>query len=203
MSENWTRQIATSIRGAPRPMNTFSEVMEIRRVKVYVHWSVLAISGLFLIGAMERPWEVLTALFSYYGVIPLHECGHMIAAQRKGCRVNWIKLYPILGFVSFEQPYSRYDRAIIAWAGIVAQSLLGVPIVIWLSIFGYSKFDALNVALGIWGYMSLMLAAFNLIPLPPLDGAIAWQLFPELFKRFQNRYKKRAANRSPYRFRGY
>lgn len=184
-------------------MNTLTEVMEIRGVKVYVHWSVLAIGGLFLIGALERPWEIMVALFSYYGVLLLHECGHMIAAQRKGCRVNWITLYPILGLVSFDQPYSRYDHAVIAWGGIVAQSLVGIPIVVWLSIFGYSKFEASNVALGIWGYMSLGLAVFNLIPVRPLDGAMAWTLFPELFKGFWNRAKKRTENRNPYRFRGY
>jgi len=184
-------------------MNSFVEVIEIRYVKVYAHWSVLAIGGLFLIGALERPWELLVALFSYYGVILLHECGHMVAAQRKGCRVNWIRLYPILGLVSFEQPYSQYDRAVIAWAGIVAQSLVAIPIVVWLSIFGYSKFDALNVGLGIWGYLSLMFAIFNLIPVPPLDGALAWRLFPELLGRFRHRPKKRTDDKNPYRFRGY
>jgi len=109
-------------------MNSFVEVIEIRHVKVYAHWSVLAIGGLFLVGALERPLELLVALFSYYGVILLHECGHMVAAQRKGRRVNWIRLYPILGLVCFEQPYSQYDRAVIAWAGIVAQSLVAIPI---------------------------------------------------------------------------
>ncbi len=71
-------------------MNSFVEVIEIRHVKVYAHWSVLAIGGLFLVGALERPLELLVALFSYYGVILLHECGHMVAAQRKGCRVNFL-----------------------------------------------------------------------------------------------------------------
>lgn len=184
-------------------MRSFVEVMEIRQVKVYAHWSVLAIGGLFLIGAMERPWELLVALFSYCGVILLHECGHMVAAQRKGCRVSWIRLYPVLGLVCFDPPYSIYDRAIIAWAGIVAQSFVGIPIVIYLSLFGYSKFVVLNVALGIWGYMSLMLAVFNLIPVPPLDGAIAWKLIPELFHRLRRRSKTQKADRNPYRFRGY
>jgi Zn-dependent protease len=185
-------------------MTSFVELLEIRYVKVYVHWSVIAISGLFLIGALERPWELLVALFSYYGVILLHECGHMVAAQRKGYRVHWIKLYPILGLVSFEQPYSRYDHAVIAWAGIVAQSLVGIPIVLWLSIFGYSKFDALNVGLGIWGYMSLTFAVFNLILVPPLDGAIAWKLVPEVFRKLLNRSKRQKDNhRNPYRFRDY
>jgi len=184
-------------------MKAFSEVMEINRVKVYVHWSVIALSALFLIGAIERPREILAALISYYGVILLHECGHMVAAQRKRCHVNWIRLYPILGLVSYDQPYSKYDQAVIAWGGIVAQSLIAIPIVIYLSIFGYTRFVTLNVALGIWGYMSVEMILFNLVPVPPLDGATAWQIIPELLKRFGRALKRRNDDKNPYRFRGY
>ena len=184
-------------------MDAFSEVMEINRVKVYVHWTVIALSGLFLVGAIERPREVLVALISYYGVILLHECGHMVAAQRKRCHVNWIRLYPILGLVSYDQPYSKYDQAVIAWGGVLAQSLFAIPIVVYLSMFGYTRYVALNVALGIWGYMSLGLILFNLIPVPPLDGATAWQIIPELPKRFWGASKRRNDGKNPYRFRGY
>jgi hypothetical protein len=36
------------------------------------------------------------------------------------------------------------------------------------------------VAIGILGYYSLIVAAFNLIAVPPLDDAKAWYLVPEL-----------------------
>jgi Zn-dependent protease len=184
-------------------MNGYSEVMRLRHVRVYVHWSVIALSGLFLLGALKRPWQVLVALISYYGVLLLHECGHMVLAQKKGCRVNWIKLYPIFGLVSFDEPYSKYDHAVIAWGGIVAQCMVAFPIALYLSLFGYTRSEVINVALGIWSYMSLSLVIFNLIPVPPLDGAMAWKLFPEMYYRFRRRSKRQTDNRDPYRFRGY
>jgi len=55
--------------------------------------------------------------------------------------------------------------------------------VTFVSIFGFTRFDALNVTVGILGYYSLIVALFNLIPVRPLDGATAWHLVPELIKR--------------------
>jgi membrane-associated protease RseP (regulator of RpoE activity) len=39
-----------------------------------------------------------------------------------------------------------------------------------------------NAILAIFGFFSLSVAVFNLIPVPPLDGAIALRLLPSLFK---------------------
>ena len=80
-------------------MKKFTEVMEISGVPVYAHWSLLLIGALILIGAIERPAETIAAWASFFGVILIHECGHMVVAQRKGYQVLSIKLYPILGFV--------------------------------------------------------------------------------------------------------
>jgi hypothetical protein len=40
--------------------------------------------ALILIGALERPAKTIAAWTAYFGVILVHECGHMVAAQRKG-----------------------------------------------------------------------------------------------------------------------
>jgi membrane-associated protease RseP (regulator of RpoE activity) len=164
-----------------------TEIMEIKGVPVYAHWSVLVIGALVLIGAIERPSETIAAWTSYFAVILIHECGHMVLAQRKGHKVFSIELYPILGFVRYQEPWSRYDRALIAWGGVAAQALVAVPIVTWTSIFGFTRSDAVNVAMGILGYYSLLIAALNLVPAPPLDGARAWYLIPELINKVKKR----------------
>ncbi len=41
----------------------------------------------------------------------------------------------------------------------------------------------MNAALAILGFFSLCTAAFNLLPIRPLDASIAWGLLPALFKR--------------------
>jgi Zn-dependent protease len=167
------------------------EVMEIRRVKVFVHWSVLLIGAIILLGALEEPLLAFTVLGAYYGVILLHECGHMVAAQRKGCAVWSIELYPLWGITRLGQPYSRYDHCIIAWGGVVAQAIVAVPLLVWVEVFGYTRFQAMNAILAIFGFFSLSTAAFNLLPIRPLDGAIAWGLLPALLKRSPARPAKR------------
>ena len=167
------------------------EVMEINGVKVFFHWSVLLIGALILVGAIEDPRLAFTVLAAYYGVILLHECGHMVAAQRKGCLVTSIELYPIWGITCFSEPYSRYDHYVIAWGGVVAQTIVAIPLIVWVEIFGYTRFPPLNALLSIMGFFSLSTAAFNLLPIRPLDGSIAWRLLPALFKRRPTRPAKR------------
>src|SRR5467141_3488168 len=168
-------------------LNKLIEVMQIRGIKVFVHWSVLLIGAIILLGAVEDAPLAFTVLSSYYGVILLHECGHMVAAQRKRCPVWSIELYPIWGITRFGEPYSRYDYCTIAWGGVVAQALVAVPLLVWVEVFGYTRFQAVNAILAIFGFFSLSTIVFNLLPIRPLDGAIAWGLFPAFFKRSSTR----------------
>src|SRR5258707_15675192 len=98
------------------------EIVEINGVKVFFHWSVLLIGGLILLGAVEDPRLAFTVLAAYYGVILVHECGPMVAAQRKGCLVTLIELFPVWGIICFCEPYSHYDLYVIAWGGALAQA---------------------------------------------------------------------------------
>ena len=157
--------------------------MQIKGVKVFVHWSVLLIGVLILLGVVEDPLLAFTVLVSYYGVILLHECGHMFTALRRGCYVSSIELYPILGITRFTLLYSRFDHCVIAWGGVAAQAVVAVPLIAWVERFGYSRFQPVNAMLAIWGFLSLSFAVFNLLPIRPLDGSIAWGLLPALFKR--------------------
>jgi Zn-dependent protease len=165
-----------------RPKRLY-EVMEIKSVKVYVHWSVLLIGGVILAGALENPPVAFASIISYYGVILLHESGHMIAAQRSGCTVSSIELYPIWGITCFTEPYSQRDRCIIAWAGVVAQLMVAVPLVTLVEIFGFTRFQPINAVLTIFGFLSILMVPFNLLPIRPLDGSVAWTLLPTLFRR--------------------
>jgi membrane-associated protease RseP (regulator of RpoE activity) len=164
-------------------LNTLVEVMEIRRVKVFVHWSVLVIGAVILAGTIEQPLLAFSMVASYYGVILIHECGHMFAAQRKGYAVWSIELYPIWGITRFSEPYADYDRCVIAWGGVLAQLVVAIPPLIWLEIFGYTRFQPLNMVMTIFGGFSVFVAVFNLLPIRPLDGSIAWTLLPSLWRR--------------------
>jgi hypothetical protein len=106
-----------------------------------------------------------------------------------------IELYPIHGFCRFEMPWSRFDHCVIAWGGVMAQAVVAIPLLLWIEVFGYSRFDPIDAVLGILGPYSLLVATFNLLPIGRLDGKIAWGIVPEFINRakLRNNKKKKAA----------
>jgi len=179
-------------------IDRLTHVGRIDRVDVFVHWSVLAIAFVMLLGVVRQPLTTLVGIFCWMGVLFLHECGHMFAAKRRGSAVHAIELYPIFAVTRFETPWSRFDHAIIAWGGVIAQAIVAIPFVLWIKFFGYTPFDAANEALVLFGFFSLAIAVFNLLPFPPLDGFMAWQIVPAAIER--SRHHKRP---SPNNWRSY
>ena len=172
----------------------FGKLTSIARIKgacVYVHWSVILIAAVILVNARQKPVLTLVGLFSYLGVLVVHECGHLVAAQRMGTRVYAIEIYPIFGITRFQIPWSRFDHFVIAWGGVLAQLVVATPLVAWVIVFGYTPFESVNALLAIMGFFSIGVAIFNLLPIAPLDGAIAWDLFPAVFQRAMARRNKR------------
>jgi Zn-dependent protease len=191
MSRNF--EVPTPIR-----IDKLTRLFRIREVDVYVHWTVFLIGILMIAASIRRPWVILAAGTSWLALILLHECGHMIAAQRRKCHVLAIYLYPIHGRCCYSQPWSRFDDCVIAWGGVIAQALVAAPLVLWIIVAGYSRFDPVNAVLAILGGYSLCVAVFNLIPVGGLDGAKAWGIVPEYIKRAKSK-KRKAAKASDWR----
>ncbi|HXN24546.1 MAG TPA: hypothetical protein VOA41_17560 [Candidatus Dormibacteraeota bacterium] len=148
----------------PKP-NKLIEVMRVNGVKGFFHWSVPLIGTIILLGALETPLLAFAVLASYYGLILIHECGHLVAAHRKGCAVWSIELYPFWGITCFDRPHSPFDRCVIAWGGVLAQAVVAAPLVAWVAVFGYTRFRPVNASLTILGFFSLSVAALNLLPI--------------------------------------
>jgi stage IV sporulation protein FB len=175
----------------PVKFDKLTRVLRLRGVDVYVHWTVFLIAGIMIYAAFRRPWVALAGGASWMALILLHECGHMIAAHRKHVRVMSIELYPIHGLCLFEMPWSRFDHCVIAWGGVIAQVVVAIPLLLWIEIFGYSRFDPIDAVLGILGPYSLLTVAFNLLPIGRLDGRIAWGIIPEFINRVKQRKNKK------------
>lgn len=167
----------------PIRLEKLTHVMKVRGVDVYIHWTVFLIVAFFILGAIQNPGSTLVGLASYLAMIWIHETGHLIAAHRRGSEVFEIEIYPILGITRFQTPWSRLDHCIIAWGGVIAQAIVAIPLVLWVTVFGFTPFQSLNAMFAILGYFSLCVAAFNLLPVPRLDGAIAWGIVPALIER--------------------
>jgi Zn-dependent protease len=177
----------------PVRLDKRTKIGYIRGVETYVHWTVFLVAAIILAGVMRRPGLTLLGLTAYWGVLLIHETGHLIVAQRLGCDVFSIELYPIFGVTRFGTPWSRVDHCKIAWAGVLAQALIAIPLVTWVAAFGYTRFESVNMLFVILGFFSLGVAVFNLLPIPPLDGATAWGIFPALLA--QRRSKPKAPRR--------
>ena len=167
----------------PIQVKKLTRVMQIGNTDVLIHWSVFLIAAIMLASVIRRPLVTLVGLVSYIGVLFLHEAGHLVAAERKRCDVFTIDLYAVFGLTYFQSPWSRFDHCVIAWGGVLAQAIVALPIIVWLWVFGYTRFESVNVVLALFGPFSLVVAIVNLLPIRPLDGSVAWSLMPELIRR--------------------
>ena len=177
-------------------LSRLTHVRRVLGVDVYVHWSVFLIAAVMLLGTIRKPLTTLIGLGAYLGVLIIHEAGHLIMAELRGYDALSIELYPFIGIARFERPDCRFDRAAIAWGGVLAHAIVGVPLAVYVAAFGYTRWEALNAALVILGAFSLGVAAFNLLPLRPLDGSVAWDLMPAFIQR---RQIQRSRRMTPYR----
>lgn len=151
-------------------------------VALYVHWSTFAAAALALLLAPWRPGLTLVFLLSLLGMMLLHEWGHVAVARQRRCVPHAIELYPLFGVTRYSRPWSRWDDALIAWGGVAAQCAVAVPLVFAASRQGFGGPELLNAAVAVFGHFSLVVAAFNLLPVKPLDGARAWQVVPVLWR---------------------
>lgn len=170
----------------PIRLDKRTKIGQIRGVDTYVHWTVFVVATVILAAVFRQPVMSLLGLAAYWGVLLIHEAGHLIAAQRLGCTVFSIDLYPVFGVTRFGTPWSRLDHCIIAWAGVLAQAVVAIPVLAWLAIVGYTRLEVINMLLVMFGLFSTGVAAFNLLPIPPLDGAIAWGIFPALIAKWRS-----------------
>ncbi len=175
-------------------MKQFPLVFRLQRVRVCVHWSVLLLAALLVGFAGRQFLDALAAAISFFGVMLLHEWGHVLAARRLRCHVDAVEIFPFFGRTLYSSPYARLDQAVVAWSGALLQLAVATPIIAVVNRFGFTDWGAANAVLALFGYFSAGMAAFNLLPVAPLDGAQAWPMLPALARR---QWRERASGRPP------
>lgn len=138
-------------------------VGKIWRAPVRIHWTT-PLGILLLTGFSFRP----LAWIALFGLLLVHELGHAFAARRYHLRVDSIDITAIGGTCRIEGDPTLREAATVAWGGVLAQA--GVLVLALLFPFGGSIHDVLVT-------QNVMLIAVNLLPIEPLDGALAWRLF--------------------------
>jgi hypothetical protein len=151
-------------------------------------------------------------------VVLVHELGHALLVRQLGGVVQRIDVLPWGGECGYSGIRSELHESMVAWGGVLAQFVVMVlaQLFLWSGAplrtpFAEDFFWAISLA-------NLMIAAVNLLPIPPLDGAKAWRLVvlgpalllggsadgatPSLstrFKRWRGRRKLRVVAPAPTR----
>jgi Zn-dependent protease len=81
---------------------------------------------------------------------------------------GWAKPVPV-NFNNLHDP--RKGLILVSAAGIIANTILAFLALLLLRVFNPAPFGAVSTFLVYMAQINIMLAAFNLIPIPPLDGS--------------------------------
>jgi hypothetical protein len=153
-----------------------------RGIPIRTHWTIPL--GAFIF----TRFEFVPVLWLGFALIVLvHEFGHALMVRWCGAAVLSIDMDALGGSCSWEGEVSPIQRALIAWGGVLAQLVLFVAVKMMDTNAGWSAtLDGYQLS-GVLTSTNLRIAAFNLIPIPPLDGWQAWRLIPLVYSDIRSR----------------
>ncbi|MBI3730466.1 MAG: hypothetical protein HY254_19325 [Burkholderiales bacterium] len=160
-----------------------------KRIPVYAHWTILLWFPWGLIQGMKLIW-LFPGFLAFVTILLFHEFGHAIAARYTDTRVYAIKLFLMHGECTHESPYYESEDILIAWGGVLGQLLLIVlTLIVQYLLFHFSPMwmFQLSPVFDVLTKTNLIIIAFNLIPVKPLDGVIAWRIIPFVLLKFGTR----------------
>jgi hypothetical protein len=142
-----------------------------RGARIRLHWTVLL--GVLIFSGFHPSFGFLLA---YPVLIFVHELGHALLVARFGHRVVGIELTGAGGECQWSGNSSPFEESVIAWGGVLAQSLLLALSLLW-SWRVPVRSSALNwQVVSVFTHTNSYLMILNLIPVAPLDGARAWHI---------------------------
>lgn len=148
----------------------FLELFRWRRIPVRMHWLVLALVFLQLLARRS-----LLSVLGFAVILIGHELGHAWMARHYRLKVHEIRIYPYAGECRMQMADTPRQEVVIAWGGVLAQlSLLVLALVVSEAglVTGAGAREFVDTLVG----PNALMIAFNLLPIPPLDGHTAWQL---------------------------
>jgi Zn-dependent protease len=154
-------------------------LFKVRGAPVRVHWTTPLLA--LMLGGFRFVPGIWVGVFI---LILLHELGHAFFVWRYRLHVMAVEVTGWGGLCRYAGQPTPIQRSIIAWGGVLAQSVVLVAAsAYWLSPLyaPTTMFEAHLVDSFI--RLNLMLIALNLLPIAPLDGAEAWKLFALLRER--------------------
>src|SRR2546426_12066570 len=127
-----------------------------------LHWSLLLGAALF---CALQPRPLLLA--GYAAALAAHVAGHAIAVAGAPLRVEGAMLHALGGELLGTGDVSPVRRSVIALSGVAAQAaLLALAAFVAMPADLHEAFTRRNA----------VILLLNLLPVKPLDGALAWKL---------------------------
>ena len=158
-----------------------------RGIPIAVHWTVLlGLPWLYFFHSRSIP-AIAVAFAAFVFLLLAHELGHAAVAMWRHVPVGNIQLFFIHGYCTHDAPYDEEDDVLIAWGGVGAQLVVLVIAVCAQALVATFSPAAAAVLAPLFRVLvetNLWIMVFNLIPVPPLDGAKAWRALPLLRERF-------------------
>lgn len=127
-------------------------------------------------------------------LILVHELGHAVLVLRYGLGLSEIALHGAGGYCRHDLPGTAFQEAAVAWGGVLAQLTVYAGVKLAETLLGPPQTAFTATLAYVFTDVSLWLAAFNLIPFEPLDGAKAWRILPMLGRRFRTQTAQRSAH---------
>lgn len=152
---------------------------------MYVHWHVLAAVTVLSAASLRAPIYGLLGVASYLAVIVVHEVGHAAVAHRLGYELLAIRIGLVHGRCEFEHPDFEWDEARVAWGGVGAQAGVAAVVFTISAVRGDAPAAYFGPIVVFLGYLNVIVAIANLVPVKGLDGAVAWRVFPLLLERIR------------------
>jgi Zn-dependent protease len=158
-------------------MGSSIRLFRVAGIQVYLHFSwflVAAIQFSRLRTAYHAPIFAILEYLALFAIVLLHEFGHAFACRQVGGIANTILLWPF-GGIAFVRPPPRPAAEL--WA-IAAGPLVNValcPVLyvlrlfLWKNGFAATAPDLFQLVSQVFG-LNLLILAFNLMPIYPLDG---------------------------------
>jgi Zn-dependent protease len=135
----------------------------------------------------------LIVFVAYLLLLLVHELGHAAVCKWRRVKVHGIDLLLFHGRCVHATPWHERDAVLIAWGGVAAQ--LVVAALCWglIGLLRFAPFETQMWAIPLTGYfigINLYTVVFNLLPIEPLDGALAWRAVPLTWSWLNARWGK-------------
>lgn len=159
-----------------------------RGAPIRVHWTILVMMVVW------SRFSFAPVFWLGFGLIILiHELGHAAFVLRFRLGLSEIALHGAGGYCRHDLPGTPFQESAVAWGGVLAQLALFGAVKLAVLFLGPPQSAALSTLAYVFTEPNLWLAAFNLIPFEPLDGAKAWPMLGMLARRFRKQAARHEA----------